>query len=244
MVILSRDEVERYDRQIMIFGTKGQIKLKEARVAVFGVGGLGSVSSTYLAALGVGELILVDHGRVELSNLNRQILYKTSDIGKFKAEIAAKRLKELNPNVNIKYFTEEVSEGNVYRFVEEADLIIDGLDNWKTRFLVNKACVELNKPFIHAGVHGMYGQLLVVIPGKSPCLQCVVPVVQVRERKIPILPTTPAVLAALQVTEAVKMITGYGRPAIGKLILYDGYSMSFHEIHVTRRENCPVCGSI
>jgi len=244
MVILSRDEVERYDRQIMIFGTKGQIKLKEARVAVFGVGGLGSVSSTYLAALGVGELILVDHGRVELSNLNRQILYKTSDIGKFKAEIAAKRLKELNPNVNIKYFIEEVSEGNVYRFVEEADLIIDGLDNWKTRFLVNKACVKLNKPFIHAGVHGAYGQLLVVIPGKSPCLQCIVPTIPTKERKIPILPTTPAVLAALQVTEAVKIITSYGKPAVGKLILYDGYSMNFHEIPVSRRGNCPVCGSI
>ncbi|RLG72354.1 MAG: adenylyltransferase [Thermoprotei archaeon] len=240
--MLSKEELERYDRQIILFNVDGQVKLKKARIVVFGVGGLGSVSSIYLTALGIGKLFLVDHGKVELSNLNRQILYKTSDIGKFKVKIAAQRLKELNPNVDIEYSIEKITSENVYSFIREADVVIDGLDNWKTRFTVNKACVELNKPFIHAGVHGMYGQLLVVVPGKSPCLQCIMPIRPSKERKIPVLPTTPAVLAALQVTEAVKMITGYGKPAIGKLILYDGYSMSFHEIPVSRRENCPVCG--
>ncbi|RLE90401.1 MAG: adenylyltransferase [Thermoprotei archaeon] len=242
--MLSKEELERYDRQIILFNVDGQVKLKKARIVVFGVGGLGSVSSIYLTALGIGKLLLVDHGKVELSNLNRQILYKTSDIGKFKVKIAAQRLKELNPNVDIEYSIEKITSENVYDFIREADVVIDGLDNWETRFIVNRACVELNKPFIHAGVHGMYGQLLVVVPGKSPCLQCVMPIKPSKERKIPILPTTPAVLAALQVTEAVKMITGYGKSAIGKLILYDGYSMSFHEIPVSRRENCPVCGSI
>jgi len=243
-MLLSKEELERYDRQIILFNVDGQVKLKKARIVVFGVGGLGSVSSIYLTALGIGKLLLVDHGKVELSNLNRQILYKTSDIGKFKVKIAAQRLKELNPNVDIEYSIEKITSENVYDFIREADVVIDGLDNWETRFIVNRACVELNKPFIHAGVHGMYGQLLVVVPGKSPCLQCVMPIKPSKERKIPILPTTPAVLAALQVTEAVKMITGYGKSAIGKLILYDGYSMSFHEIPVSRRENCPVCGSI
>ena len=243
-MLLSKEELERYDRQIILFNVDGQVKLKKARIVVFGVGGLGSVSSIYLTALGIGKLLLVDHGKVELSNLNRQILYKTSDIGKFKVKIAAQRLKELNPNVDIEYSIEKITSENVYDFIREADVVIDGLDNWETRFIVNRACVELNKPFIHAGVHGMYGQLLVVVPGKSPCLQCVMPIKPSKERKIPILPATPAVLAALQVTEAVKMITGYGKSAIGKLILYDGYSMSFHEIPVSRRENCPVCGSI
>lgn len=239
--LLGSEEVERYDRQIRVFGVEGQLKLKKAKVTVIGVGGLGSISSLYLTAMGVGKLVIVDHGKLELSNLNRQILYKTKDIGEFKAKLAAQRLKELNPNVDIDYFTKEITSENIYDFIKEANVVIDGLDNWRTRFIVNKACVELNKPFIHAGVHGAHGQVLVVMPGKGPCLRCVMPQTPPQIEKIPILPTTPAVLASLQVTEAVKIITGYGKPAIGKLILYDGYSMSFHEIPVSRRENCPVC---
>ncbi|RLG75585.1 MAG: adenylyltransferase [Thermoprotei archaeon] len=241
---LCSKEIERYDRQIRVFGVEGQIKLKKAKVTVIGVGGLGSISSLYLTAMGIGKLVIVDHGRLELSNLNRQILYRTKDIGELKAKLAAQRLKELNPNVDIEYFTEEITSENIYDFIKEANVVIDGLDNWKARFIVNKACVELNKPFIHAGVHGAHGQVLVVMPGRGPCLRCIMPQTPSQREKIPILPTTPAILASLQVTEAVKIITSYGKPAIGKLILYDGYSMSFHEIPVSRRENCPVCGVI
>lgn len=242
-VALSSSEIERYDRQIKLFGIEAQLKLKKARVMVAGLGGLGCPAALYLVAAGVGKIVLVDRERVELSNLNRQILHWTRDIGELKVNSAAKKLRELNPEVDVEAIPTEINEDTVYDLVSQVDIVIDGMDNWKTRFILNRVCVLQSKPFIHAGVYGMYGQLLVVIPRKGPCLQCVIPELPLEREHPPVLGTTAGILALLEVTEAIKIITGYGEISIGQLILYDGYTMSLSRIKVSRRENCPVCGS-
>lgn len=228
----------------MIFGEEGQKRIKASRVAVIGVGGLGSVSSIYLVAAGVGKLIIVDKDVVELDNLNRQILHWTRDIGKPKIRSAMEKLRELNPEVDVEGVITEVNEENAYEIVKEVDVVVDGLDNWATRLVVNKACVELRKPFVHAGVQGLYGQLTVVVPYESPCLQCIVPtsLIKSEARPFPVLGTTPAILAAIQVQETIKLITGYGKPLIGKLLVFDGVSTNFAVLDIRRSSNCPVCG--
>ncbi|MEM0004841.1 MAG: HesA/MoeB/ThiF family protein [Desulfurococcaceae archaeon] len=238
---LSEEELERYDRQIKLLGVEAQEKLKKSKVLIVGVGGLGSPAALYLTAAGIGELILVDFERVELSNLNRQILYWTRDVGRIKVEAAFEKLRELNPNVNIRTYPVKGDEKILDALVEETDLVIDGLDNWETRFTLNKLCVKHRKPFIHAGVLGFYGQLLVVVPGVTPCLQCIMPMKPRETRAPPVIGTTPGVMALLQVTEAIKILTGYGKPALGKLIVYNGYELSFSEVNVSRNPQCPVC---
>ncbi len=239
--MLSHDELIRYDRQIKLLGLKNQVKLKKATVLVVGVGGLGTAASLYLAAAGVGKIILVDKDSVELSNLNRQILFWTEDIGKPKATAAKDKLEKLNPHVEIVTYGKKLTEDLARKLVRETDVVIDALDNWDTRFMLNKICVEERKPLIHAGVYGMHGQLLTIIPGEGPCLQCLIPKKPAEAGKFPVIGTTPGILALMQVTEAIKIITGYGKPAVGKLIIYDGERMSFNEILVKRRANCPVC---
>lgn len=241
---LAMDELERYDRQIKLLGLDKQMRLARSKVLVLGVGGLGSPAAMYLAAAGVGELVLVDYGTVELSNLNRQILYTTKDIGKLKVMVAAERLRELNPNVRIKPISSEADEKLLESIIPEVDVVIDGLDSWRARFAVNRVCVKHRKPFIHAGVQGVYGQLLVVIPGKTPCLRCIMPREPQESELIPVLGPTPGLLAMIQVTETIKLLTGYGNPALNKLIVYDGYNMMFHVIPVERNPNCPVCGEL
>ncbi|MEL9999778.1 MAG: HesA/MoeB/ThiF family protein [Desulfurococcaceae archaeon] len=241
---LSSEELERYDRQIRLFGVEGQEKLKKSRVLVVGVGGLGSPAALYLVATGIGEVILVDSERVELSNLNRQVLYWTRDIGKFKVESASEKLRELNPNVRIRGYSRRADEELLDQLVHEADLVIDGLDNWKTRFMLNRICVKHRKPLIHAGVYGVYGQLLVVVPGITPCLQCVMVKEPPERGPLPVLGTTPGLLAMIQVTEAIKILTGYGEPALNRLIVYNGYTMEFQEVTISRNPNCPVCGGL
>jgi len=242
--MLTEEELVRYDRQIRLFGIKAQEKLKNSSVLVVGAGGLGTVASLYLAATGVGKLILIDREVVELSNLNRQILYWTEDIGKPKVEVAKDKLTKLNPNVKIVTFKASLNENLARKLVKESDVVIDALDNWETRFVLNRVCVEEKKPLIHAGVFGMHGQLLTIIPGETPCLQCIIPEKPPEKKRFPILGTTPGILALMQVTEAIKIITGYGKSAKGKLIIYDGEEMSFSEIKVKRRKNCPICGKL
>jgi len=242
--VLSPLELERYDRQIRLIGVEGQLKLKRSKVLVVGIGGLGSPIALYLAAAGFGNIYLVDSEDVELSNLNRQILHWTEDIGRPKALSASWKLRRFNPEVSVEAIKCRAEEDILRRFIARVDLVMDGLDNWKTRLLVNKVCVELGKPFIHAGIYGLYGQLLVVVPGKTPCLHCLIPKPPPEIRPFPVIGTTPGVMAMLQVTEAIKLITGYGIPALGRLIVYDGYSMTFNELKVARKGDCPVCGSI
>lgn len=242
--MLTREEVERYDRQIRLFGFKSQELLKKSKVLIVGVGGLGCPASIYLAAAGVGEIILVDSERVELSNLNRQVLHWTNDIGRLKVDSASDKLEKLNPNVKLEKFSVKLGVKEAKRLVSRVDVVLDCLDNWKSRYMLNSVCVELRKPLIHAGIRGLYGQLLTIIPGKTPCLQCILPTPPREEEKFPVLGTTPGVLALLQATEAIKILSGYGSPAINRLIYYDGYYMRFYEVQVSRSSECPACSNL
>jgi len=241
---LSDEELERYRRQLLFLGVEAQLRLKRAKVLVVGVGGLGSAVLYYLVAAGVGELHIVDSDKLELNNLNRQVLYTTDDIGKYKVDVAAERLRRLNPNVKIITYRRRFDKDLAEEVVPKVDLAIDALDNWETRFLLNKYCVKYLKPLIHAGVREVYGQLLVIMPGKGPCLRCLFPHEPKREREIPILGVTPGILGTLEALEAIKIITGYGEPTVGKLIIVNGKKGEFEVINVRRNPECPVCGHL
>jgi len=215
---LTENELERYSRQILIWGSEGQLKLKESSVTIVGLGGLGSIISLYLVAAGIGKLFIVDKSKVKLDNLNRQILYTINDIGKNKALIARKKLLKLNPNVDIEAYPETFDEKIGSKLVSKSDLVIDALDNWETRIILNKICVKYRKPLIHGGVSENYGQLMVIIPGKTPCLQCIFPQRIERREVFPIFGPIPDIIGSLESLEAIKILTNYAQPALNKLI--------------------------
>ncbi len=242
---LSDSEIERYDRQLRVWGREAQLKLKKARVLIVGVGGLGSPVAIYLTAMGVGKLVLVDDGVLELSNMNRQILYSTDDLGKPKVYVAAERLRKLNPNVEIEPVKARLDEELAMELVRKVDVVVDALDNWETRLILNKACVENRKPLVHAGVEGWYGQLMTVIPGKTPCLNCIMPAPPPpRDSPLPIVPTTPGVLGVLEANEVVKLIIEGRSSFEGRMLVYDGLRGEFTVIELKRNPNCPVCGKL
>lgn len=244
MAGLSTQELERYDRQIRVKGwsVEGQSKIKSARVVIAGVGGLGCPSALYLAAAGVGSLKLVDNGKVELSNLNRQILHSESDLGKFKVDSAKEKLSRINQYVNIETSRETISESNVDNLVEGYDVLVDAMDNFETRFILNRAAVRNNIPFVHGSIEGLHGHMMTIIPGKSPCLYCLYGNVQLKQAAFPVVGPAPAVIASLQSMEVLKLITGIGKSATHKLIVIDGTYMEMREIMVKRNSDCPVCG--
>lgn len=241
---LSEEEKERYDRQMMIpnFGEEGQLKLKKSKVTVVGAGGLGCSVTLYLAAAGVGTLTIIDPERVELSNLNRQVLHWTEDIGELKAVSVARKLEKLNPAVEVKAVPERLTMENVRGLIGGSDVVVDCLDNWHTRFLLNEACVAERIPMVHAGIRGLYGQMTTIIPYQTPCLRCILPETPPEEKRFPVLGTTPGVLGVLEAFEALKLIVGIGVSLAGKLLVFDGEAMSFQEIRVERNESCSVCG--
>jgi len=241
---LSKSDLERYDRQMMIpgWGREGQEKLKSSRVVVAGAGGLGSPALLYLAAAGVGNLVIVDKERFEVSNLNRQVLGWEGDVGRYKAEAASEKLKSLNSGVAADPLIEEINEENVGRIVEGADVVVDGLDNWRARFTLNRGCVRKMVPLVHAGIFGLEGQVTTIVPGSGPCLQCIVPEPPKEIAMFPVLGATPAFFAALQVIETVKLIVGIGEPLVGKLLVFDGWTTGFTITEVARRRGCPACG--
>jgi len=243
--MLTTEERERYDRQIMIrgFGEDGQEKLKRARVIIAGCGGLGSPLSIYLAAAGVGTIRVVDHDRVELSNLNRQILHWDKDIGSKKVESAVEKLSQSNQGVIVEPVTETISEANISSLVAGFDMIIDAMDNLPTRYLLNKAAIENNIPFVHGAVHGLEGRATTIIPGKTACLRCIYRGLPPRE-KFPVIGVTPAVIASIQATEVIKYFVGIGRLLTNRLLIYDGLNMKFTEMITRRDPNCEHCGHL
>ena len=243
--MLSQEELERYSRQILIngFGEEGQAKLKKAKVFIAGVGGLGSVTATYLAAAGVGIIRLVDHDRVELSNLNRQILHRDEDIGGKKVDSAAKRLKGINPGVKIETVVEEITEANISKLVADFDLIVDAMDNLPTRYLLNKVAIEKNIPFFHGAVNGFEGRAMTIIPGQTACLRCVYRGAVV-EGSFPVVGVTPGVIGCIQATEVIKYLLGTGQLLGNRLLVYDGLNMKFTEFKVKRDPNCGHCGAL
>jgi len=236
-------EMERYDRQMRIkgWGIEGQLRLKRARVLVAGAGGLGCPVALYLVATGVGYITIVDKERVELSNLNRQVLYWTADVGKLKSVSITKKLRELNPQVYIEAVPREITQDNAQQLIEGFDVVVDCLDNWYTRFILNEACVRRRVPFVHAGVYSWYGQITTVMPRKGPCLRCILPKNPPEEKRFPILGATAGTLGLLEALEVCKLITGLGVPLVGRMLHLDLENMIVQEIKVEKRTDCPVC---
>ena len=241
--MLTADERERYDRQIMLteIGEEGQEKLKRASVFIAGAGGLGSPAAIYLTAAGIGRIRLVDHDRVDRSNLNRQILHWDNDIGRSKVESAIEKLNKVNPEVQIEAIEETITEANLAQLVAGSDLIVDAMDNLATRYLLNKAALDNDIPFFHGAIYGFEGRAMTIIPRKTACLRCVYRGV-IPEEKFPVIAVTPAVIGCIQATEVIKYIVGIGELLTDKLLNYDALNMEFTELKVKKDPHCEDCG--
>jgi molybdopterin/thiamine biosynthesis adenylyltransferase len=242
--MLTTDELQRYQRQIMIpgFGEAGQEKLKKATVFLAGAGGLGSPAALYLTAAGIGRIKIVDSDTVDLSNLNRQVLHWTPDIHRRKVESAKAKLEQLNPEVEIEICTTRMTEENLGSLVTGSDAIVDAVDNLQTRYLLNKASQVYRIPLMHGAVAGFEGRVMTIIPGQSACLMCLYRGVDV-SMKTPVIGASPAIVAGLQVTEVIKYLTGLGQLLTNRFLIYDGLNMRFAEIQVLRDTGCQHCGS-
>lgn len=246
---LTQDQITRYGRHFMLkeVGEKGQIKLLESKVLLAGAGGLGSPAAVYLAAAGVGTLGIVDFDVVDLSNLQRQILHKTESVGRSKIESATETIRSLNPDVTVIPFEERLTSDNIMGILEDFDLVIDGCDNFPTRYLINDACVLSGKTNVHGSIFQFEGQVTVFKPGEGPCYRCLFPeppppgmVPNCAEAGV--LGVLPGVIGIIQATEAIKLLLRKGEPLIGRLLVYESLEMKFRELKVRRNHDCPVCG--
>ncbi len=238
--MLGRAELDRYERQIRMpnFGEEGQRKLKSSRVVIAGVGGLGCASATYLVAAGVGHVTIVDRDVVELSNLNRQVLYWEEDIGLRKVEVAQKKLSKLNPTVEINPIFTEITGQNATAVISGAQVVVDGLDRSEARLALNSACVAKKIPYVYGGVSRLRGMITTIIPGITPCLACFNPE---GPRGLGVLGITPSLIANLQALEAIKLIIGYSPSLAGRLLMFNGDDMKCRVYDIQRNENCKIC---
>jgi len=247
-VALSAEERARYARHLALpeIAAEGQERLKAARVLVIGAGGLGSPSALYLAAAGVGTLGLVDCDRVDLSNLQRQVLFDNAALQRPKAVVARERLLSLNPGIRVVAHELTLRAGNVREVIDAYDIVLDGTDRLPTRYLVNDACVLLGKPLVTAAIHRFEGQAMTYVPGCGPCYRCLFP--ETPAAVVPscaeagVLGVLPGVMGAIQATEAIKLIVGRGEPLVGRLLTYDALELRFQEFRFARRADCAVCG--
>jgi molybdopterin-synthase adenylyltransferase len=241
--MLTSRELERYQRQIMIhgFGQQGQEKLKKARVFLAGAGGLGSPAALYLAAAGIGSMRIIDIDTVDLSNLNRQVLHWTSNIGERKIDSAKYKLTQLNPEVEIEAIQTRITAENAGDLVSGCDMILDAVDNLATRYVLNLYAQKQKIPLFHGAVAGFEGRAMTILPGRSACLMCLYRGVSLSQ-KSPVLGASPAVIAGIQVSEVIKFITGIGKLLTDRFLVYDGLNMRFAEIAVSRDPSCPHCG--
>lgn len=245
----SEDWIERYSRHIILpeVGGAGQQKIGEAKVLVLGAGGLGSPVALYLAAAGIGRLGIVDNDVVDLSNLQRQVLHHTPDIGRPKVDSAAEKLSAINPDIEIKPYKEMVNSGNIMDIIKDYDIVVDGTDNFPTRFLVNDACVMGGKPLVHGAILRFDGQAFTILPHEGPCYRCIF-----REPPPPgsvpncsqagILGAVAGIIGTVQATEVLKLILGKGKLLSGRLLIVDALDMSFRETRIRKDPECPICG--
>lgn len=255
-LVLSEDQRIRYSRHTLLneIGEAGQIKLLESKVLLIGAGGLGSPAAIYLAAAGVGTLGIVDFDTVDVSNLQRQILHGNKDVGRPKVESAADRIKDINPDVKVIGYREPITSHNALEIIKQYDVVINGSDNFPTRYLVNDACQFLSKPLVDASIFMFEGQVTVYQPGDEaagiaggPCYRCLYPdppppgeVPSCAEAGV--LGVLPGIVGSIQAIEALKLILGIGEPLIGKLMMIDTLDMTFRTLRVQRNPDCPVCG--
>ncbi len=244
---LTARERLRYARHLVLpsIGETGQRKLKSARVLVIGLGGLGSPSTLYLAAAGVGTIGIVDDDKVALTNLQRQVLHAEAAIGHSKVDSAARRLADLNPEIVVRGIEERFDAASGARIAEGYDLIVDGTDNFPTRYAINDVCLSRGIPYVYGAVSELEGQTAVLCVDGGPCYRCLVPEASSAEpsgEHAGILGTVPAAIGVLQATEAIKWIVGIGRPLVGRLLIYDAAGARFEEICVAANPRCPACG--
>jgi sulfur-carrier protein adenylyltransferase/sulfurtransferase len=246
---LSKEEVQRYSRHLIMpeVGLEGQLKLKRARVLLIGTGGLGAPLGLYLAAAGVGHLGLVDFDVVDFSNLQRQVTFSTGDVGKPKTEAAKERLSGLNPTIEIETFETRLTSENALEMFRDFDIIVDGTDNFPTRFLVNDACLLLGKPNVYGSIFRFEGQATVFGYPGGPCYRCLYPeppppglVPSCAEGGV--LGVLPGIVGSIQAMETIKLILGTGEPLVGRLLLFDALAMRFRELKLRKNPSCPMCG--
>ena len=249
MFEFTEEQIKRYSRQIILpdVGGKGQEKLLRGSVLIVGAGGLGSPAALYLAAAGVGRIGIADSDEVEISNLQRQILHTTADIGKLKTTSAREKLVALNPDVEVTTHPVRLTSRNILDIIKDYDIIVDGSDNFPTRYLVNDACVMSNKPLSHGGIFRFDGQAITIIPGEGPCYRCLFPeppppgaVPSCQEAGI--LGAVAGIIGLVQANEVLKFILGKGELLVGKLLIFDALQTSFRTVKVPKASNCAVCG--
>ncbi len=245
----TEDQIYRYARHIILpeVGGKGQEKLLGARVLLLGAGGLGSPIALYLAAAGVGNVGIIDFDVVDRSNLQRQILHNTDDVGRLKVDSAKDKLSKLNPDVKITVYNERLDSSNALRIFKDWDIVVDGCDNFPTRYLVNDACVMLGKTNVHGSIFRFEGQVTVFKSPEGPCYRCMYPeppppgmVPSCQEAGV--LGVLPGVVGSLQAVEVIKLIIGVGEPLVGKLLLYDALKAETRKLNARKDPNCPLCG--
>ncbi|HEX7122031.1 MAG TPA: molybdopterin-synthase adenylyltransferase MoeB [Gemmatimonadaceae bacterium] len=247
---LAPEELSRYSRHLLLpeFGEEGQRRLKASTVAIVGMGGLGAPAAIYLAAVGVGTLRLIDPDRVDASNLQRQVLYGDRDVGRGKVEVARERLAALNPHVVLEGHAVALTSANALELLSGADVVLDGTDNFPTRYLVNDACVMLGVPNVHGSVLRFEGRVSVFATADGPCYRCLFPSPPPPDSapdcaEAGVLGVMPGQIGLLQATEAIKVLTGLGEPLVGRLLLVDALRMGFRTITIRRDPACPACGT-
>jgi len=249
MTVLSDTQIERYSRHIILkeVGGKGQQKLLNGRVLIIGAGGLGSPAALYLAAAGVGSIGIADPDLVELSNLQRQVIHQTADVGRPKVDSAAEKMTAINPDVTVTVYDSWIHAGNISGIIGDYDFVIDGTDNFAAKFLINDACVLAGKPYSHGGVLQFLGQTTTVKPGHSACYRCIAPVPP-PPGAIPtcaeagVLGVLPGIIGTLQATEAIKHLLGIGELLNNRMLIYDALDTEFTRVELVRNPDCPVCG--
>lgn len=244
----TNEQLERYSRHIILkeVGVKGQKKLLNGKVLIIGAGGLGAPAALYLAAAGVGTIGIADADVVDLSNLQRQVIHTTSDIGKPKVESAKETMRDINPDVNVITYHDFIAADNILDIIQDYDFILDGTDNFPAKFLINDACVMAQKPFCHAGIIRFQGQLMTYVPGEGPCYRCVFHEPPPKDavptcKQAGVIGAMAGVIGCLQAMEAIKYLTGAGELLTGYLLTYDALKMQFRKVKLPKDANCGVC---
>ncbi len=241
--MFSERELERYKRQMMLFGEEGQERLKKAHIFIAGAGGLGSPVSIYLAVAGVGTITIVDMDVVDPSNLNRQILHFDRDAGRKKTASAGETLRELNPDITVNAIDARIDASNVTKLIGNADGIVDALDNFPTRYLLNDAAIAQEIPLFHGGIRGFYGQATTIIPGITPCLKCIFPKAPPGEI-FPVVGVTTGIIGSIQANEVIRYLLGSGELLTNRLFIWDGMEAHAEELCVERNPACEACSGM
>lgn len=243
------DQITRYSRHILLpeVGGKGQQKIARSRMLIVGAGGLGSPAALYLAAAGVGTIGLIDSDVVDLSNLQRQVIHHTPDLGRPKVLSAKEKIQALNPDVNVLMFEDRLSARNALELVRGYDIVIDGVDNFPTKFLINDACFFAEKPLVHGGILRFDGRVFTIIPKQSACYRCVFrhpppPGLVASCQEAGVIGVLAGIIGTIQATEALKLVLGVGRPLTDRMLDFDARRTTFREIRTRRNPNCPLCG--